>query len=70
MAEAVKLIENVFRAANIALVKELKVIYSRMGIDIWEVIEAASTKPFGYMPFYSGPGLGGQRIPIDPFCLT
>jgi len=69
-AEAVKLTENVFRAVNIALVNELKVIYSRMGIDIWEVIEAASTKPFGYMPFYPGPGLGGHCIPIDPFYLT
>jgi len=69
-AEAVKLAENVFRAVNIALVNELKVIYSRMGIDIWEVVEAASTKPFGYMPFYPGPGLGGHCIPIDPFYLT
>lgn len=69
-AEAVKLTENIFRAVNIALVNELKVIYSRMGIDIWEVIEAAKTKPFGYMPFYPGPGLGGHCIPIDPFYLT
>jgi UDP-N-acetyl-D-glucosamine dehydrogenase len=69
-AEAVKLTENVFRAVNIALVNELKVIYAAMGIDIWEVIEAAKTKPFGYMPFYPGPGLGGHCIPIDPFYLT
>ena len=69
-AEAVKLTENIFRAVNIALVNELKVVYSRMGIDIWEVIEAAKTKPFGFMPFYPGPGLGGHCIPIDPFYLT
>lgn len=69
-AEAVKLTENIFRSVNIALVNELKMIYSRMGIDIWEVIEAAKTKPFGYMPFYPGPGLGGHCIPIDPFYLT
>ena len=69
-AEAVKLTENVFRAVNIALVNELKVIYEAMGIDIWEVIDAASSKPFGYMPFYPGPGLGGHCIPIDPFYLT
>ncbi len=69
-AEAVKLTENIFRAVNIALVNELKVIYERMGIDVWEVIEAAKTKPFGYMPFYPGPGLGGHCIPIDPFYLT
>jgi UDP-N-acetyl-D-glucosamine dehydrogenase len=69
-AEAVKLTENIFRAANIALVNELKVIYSAMGIDIWEVIEAAASKPFGYMPFYPGPGLGGHCVPIDPFYLT
>ncbi len=69
-AEAVKLTENIFRAVNIALVNELKVIYDKMGIDIWEVIEAAKTKPFGYMPFYPGPGLGGHCIPIDPFYLT
>ncbi|MEZ0259896.1 MAG: nucleotide sugar dehydrogenase [Alphaproteobacteria bacterium] len=69
-AEAVKLTENVFRAVNIALVNELKVIFDAMGIDIWEVIEAAKTKPFGYMPFYPGPGLGGHCIPIDPFYLT
>jgi len=69
-AEAVKLTENVFRSVNIALVNELKIIYTRMGIDIWEVIEAASTKPFGFMPFYPGPGLGGHCIPIDPFYLS
>lgn len=70
VAEAVKLTENIFRSVNIALVNELKVVYSRMGIDIWEVINAAKTKPFGYMPFYPGPGLGGHCIPIDPFYLT
>jgi len=70
VAEAVKITENVFRAVNIALVNELKVIYDAMGIDVWEVIEAAATKPFGYMPFYPGPGLGGHCIPIDPFYLT
>jgi UDP-N-acetyl-D-glucosamine dehydrogenase len=69
-AEAVKITENVFRSVNIALVNELKIIYDAMGIDIWEVIEAAATKPFGYMPFYPGPGLGGHCIPIDPFYLT
>jgi UDP-N-acetyl-D-glucosamine dehydrogenase len=70
VAEAVKLTENIFRSVNIALVNELKVIYEAMGIDIWEVIEAAKTKPFGYMPFYPGPGLGGHCIPVDPFYLT
>ena len=70
VAEAVKLTENIFRAVNIALVNELKVVFEAMGIDIWEVIEAAKTKPFGYMPFYPGPGLGGHCIPIDPFYLT
>ncbi|MCU0839446.1 MAG: nucleotide sugar dehydrogenase [Rhodospirillales bacterium] len=70
VAEAVKLTENIFRAVNIALVNELKVVYHAMGIDIFEVIEAAKTKPFGYMPFYPGPGLGGHCIPIDPFYLT
>ncbi|MFB0516531.1 MAG: nucleotide sugar dehydrogenase [Candidatus Neomarinimicrobiota bacterium] len=70
VAEASKLMENVFRAVNIALVNELKIAFTKMGIDIWEVIEAASTKPFGYMPFYPGPGLGGHCIPIDPFYLT
>jgi UDP-N-acetyl-D-glucosamine dehydrogenase len=69
-AEAVKLTENIFRSVNIALVNELKVIYAAMGIDVWEVIEAAKTKPFGFMPFYPGPGLGGHCIPIDPFYLT
>ena len=69
-AEAVKLTENIFRAVNVALVNELKIIYQKMGIDVWEVIEAAKTKPFGYMPFYPGPGLGGHCIPIDPFYLT
>ena len=69
-AEAVKITENIFRAVNIALVNELKLAYSRMGINIWEVIEAAKTKPFGYMPFYPGPGLGGHCIPIDPFYLS
>ena len=69
-AEATKLLENIFRSVNIALVNELKMVYSAMGIDIWEVIEAAKTKPFGYMPFYPGPGLGGHCIPIDPFYLT
>jgi UDP-N-acetyl-D-glucosamine dehydrogenase len=70
VAEAVKITENVFRAVNIALVNELKVVFERMGIDVWEVIEAAKTKPFGFMPFYPGPGLGGHCIPIDPFYLT
>lgn len=69
-AEAVKITENVFRAVNIALVNELKIIYQAMGIDVWEVIDAAKTKPFGFMPFYPGPGLGGHCIPIDPFYLT
>ena len=69
-AEAVKITENIFRAVNIALVNELKVIYEAMGIDVWEVIDAAKTKPFGFMPFYPGPGLGGHCIPIDPFYLT
>jgi UDP-N-acetyl-D-glucosamine dehydrogenase len=69
-AEATKLLENIFRSVNIALVNELKVVYASMGIDIWEVILAAKTKPFGYMAFYPGPGLGGHCIPIDPFYLT
>ena len=68
--EATKLLENIFRGVNIALVNELKVVYAAMGIDLWEVIEAARTKPFGFMPFYPGPGLGGHCIPIDPFYLT
>ena len=69
-AEATKLTENIFRSVNIALVNELKVIYQQMGIDIWEIIDAAKTKPFGFMAFYPGPGLGGHCIPIDPFYLT
>jgi UDP-N-acetyl-D-glucosamine dehydrogenase len=69
-AEAVKLTENIFRAVNIALVNELKMVYEAMDIDVWEVIGAASSKPFGFMPFYPGPGLGGHCIPIDPFYLT
>ncbi len=69
-AEATKLLENTFRGVNIALVNELKVVYSAMGIDVWEVINAARTKPFGFMAFYPGPGLGGHCIPIDPFYLT
>jgi UDP-N-acetyl-D-glucosamine dehydrogenase len=70
VAEATKLLENTFRGVNIALVNELKMVYTAMGIDIWEVIAAAKTKPFGFMPFYPGPGLGGHCIPIDPFYLT
>lgn len=70
VAEAVKLTENIFRSVNIALVNELKLIYDRMGINVWDVIDAAKTKPFGYMAFYPGPGLGGHCIPIDPFYLT
>ena len=69
-AEATTLLENIFRCVNIALVNEMKIIYHELGIDIWEVIEAAKTKPFGYMPFYPGPGLGGHCIPIDPFYLS
>jgi UDP-N-acetyl-D-glucosamine dehydrogenase len=69
-AEATKLLENTFRSVNIALVNELKIVYDAMGIDVWEVINSAKTKPFGYMPFYPGPGLGGHCIPIDPFYLT
>lgn len=69
-AEATKLVENIFRSVNIAMVNELKIIFTKMGIDIWEVIDAAKTKPFGFMPFYPGPGLGGHCIPIDPFYLT
>jgi UDP-N-acetyl-D-glucosamine dehydrogenase len=65
-----KLLENIFRCVNIALVNELKLLSLRMGIDIWEVIDAASTKPFGFMPFYPGPGLGGHCIPVDPFYLS
>jgi UDP-N-acetyl-D-glucosamine dehydrogenase len=70
VAEAAKLLENIFRSVNIALVNELKMVYDAMGIDIWEVIAAAKTKPFGFMAFYPGPGLGGHCIPIDPFYLT
>ena len=69
-AEATKLMENIFRSVNIALANELKTIFDKMGIDVWEVIDAAKTKPFGFMPFYPGPGLGGHCIPIDPFYLT
>lgn len=69
-AEATKLLENIYRSINIALVNELKMVFDRMGIDVWEVIDAASTKPFGFQPFYPGPGLGGHCIPIDPFYLT
>ncbi len=70
VAEMTKLLENIYRSVNIALVNELKILADRMGIDIWEVIEAASTKPFGYSPFYPGPGMGGHCIPIDPFYLS
>jgi UDP-N-acetyl-D-glucosamine dehydrogenase len=70
VAEATKILENVFRSVNIAMVNEMKMIFDRMGINIWEVIQAASTKPFGYMPFYPGPGLGGHCIPVDPFYLA
>lgn len=70
IAEASKLTENIFRSINIALVNELKIIFNAMGIDVWDVIEAASSKPFGYMPFYPGPGLGGHCIPVDPFYLS
>ncbi len=69
-AEAVKLTENIFRSVNIALVNELKMVFEKMDIDVWEVIRAAATKPFGFMPFYPGPGVGGHCIPIDPFYLT
>jgi len=70
VAEATKLLENIFRSVNIALINELKIVYQAMGIDVWEVIQAAKTKPFGFMAFYPGPGLGGHCIPIDPFYLT
>ena len=70
VAEASKILENVYRSVNIALVNEMKVLFDRMGINVWEVINAAATKPFGYQPFYPGPGLGGHCIPIDPFYLT
>lgn len=69
-AEACKLLENIFRCVNIAMANELKTVFERMGLDVWEVIEAAATKPFGFMPFYPGPGLGGHCIPIDPFYLS
>ncbi|NLH41168.1 MAG: nucleotide sugar dehydrogenase [Planctomycetes bacterium] len=70
VAEAAKILENTYRCVNIAMVNELKMLFDRMGIDVWEVIRAASTKPFGFSPFYPGPGLGGHCIPIDPFYLT
>ena len=70
VAEACKILENTYRSVNIAMVNELKVLFQRMGLDIWEVIEAAKTKPFGFQAFYPGPGLGGHCIPIDPFYLT
>ena len=69
-AEATKLLENVFRAVNIAMVNELKIVFEKMGVNIWEVIDAAKTKPFGFMPFYPGPGIGGHCIPVDPFYLS
>ena len=70
VAEACKILENTYRAVNIAMINELKVLYDRMGIDVWEVIAAAKTKPFGFQAFYPGPGLGGHCIPIDPFYLS
>jgi UDP-N-acetyl-D-glucosamine dehydrogenase len=70
VAEACKILENTYRAVNIALVNELKILYDKLGIDVWEVIDAARTKPFGFQAFYPGPGLGGHCIPIDPFYLT
>jgi UDP-N-acetyl-D-glucosamine dehydrogenase len=70
VAESGKLLENIFRSVNIALVNELKVVFDKMGIDVWEVIEAAKSKPFGFMPFYPGPGIGGHCIPLDPFYLS
>jgi UDP-N-acetyl-D-glucosamine dehydrogenase len=70
VAEAAKLLENIFRCVNIAMVNELKLLFERMNPDIWEVIQASATKPFGFMPFYPGPGLGGHCIPMDPFYLT
>ena len=70
VAEACKILENTYRAVNIALVNELKCVFDAMGIDVWEVIAAAKTKPFGFQAFYPGPGLGGHCIPIDPFYLT
>ena len=68
-AEATKLLENIYRSINIALVNELKMVFERMNIDVWEVVDAAATKPFGFQAFYPGPGLGGHCIPIDPFYL-
>ncbi len=70
VAEAAKLLENIFRCVNIAMVNELKLLFERMGVNVWEVIQASATKPFGFMPFYPGPGLGGHCIPVDPFYLT
>lgn len=70
VAESCKILENMYRAVNIAMINELKILFTKMGIDIWEVIKAASTKPFGFQPFYPGPGLGGHCIPIDPFYLS
>jgi UDP-N-acetyl-D-glucosamine dehydrogenase len=70
VAEATKLLENIYRSVNIAMINELKIVFTRMGIDVWEVVDAAKTKPFGYQAFYPGPGLGGHCIPIDPFYLT
>ena len=70
VAESAKLLENIYRAVNIALVNEMKLILDKLGIDIWEVVDAAATKPFGFQPFYPGPGLGGHCIPVDPFYLT
>ena len=70
VAEAAKILENTYRAVNIALVNELKKLFATIGVDVWEVIDAAATKPFGYQPFYPGPGLGGHCIPVDPFYLS
>ncbi|HRC96144.1 MAG TPA: nucleotide sugar dehydrogenase, partial [Coprothermobacter proteolyticus] len=70
VAEAAKILENTFRAVNIALVNELKIVFTKMGIDVWDVIDAASTKPFGFMPFYPGPGIGGHCLPLDPIYLS
>ena len=70
VAEACKILENTYRSVNIAMVNELKLLFTRLGIDIWEVIDAAKTKPFGFQAFYPGPGLGGHCIPIDPFYLS
>lgn len=69
-AEAVKMVENIFRNVNIALVNEMALIFERMGIDAWEVIDAAATKPYGFMPFYPGPGIGGHCIPLDPYYMS